>query len=64
MVAKREQLSAAQRLLQIVRPILHHFGTRLQIEGMIVGRTHGIARRVGELQFDVFMPIASLMKYS
>jgi hypothetical protein len=58
MAAKRNQLSAAQSLLQKIRPILHHFGAPLKIQGMVISRAHGIARRACKLQFDVFMPIA------
>jgi len=46
---ERNDLSAALGLLQKVRPVLHHFGARLQVECMVVSGAYGIARRVGKL---------------
>src|ERR1017187_9474584 len=56
--AEWNYLPAAQCGLQKICPILHHFGARLQVEGMVIGRAHGVAWGVGKLQFDVLMPIA------
>ena len=42
-----QYLAPSLGVLQKVRPILHHFGARLQVEGVIVRGAHGVARRVG-----------------
>ena len=41
--------------LHKIRPVLHHLGPRLQIKSVVVGRAHGVSRRVSELQFDMFV---------
>jgi hypothetical protein len=48
-VAEREHPPAALCAFQKVRPILHHLGTRLQIQGMVIGCADGIAGSVGKL---------------
>jgi len=48
--------------LQEVRPVLHHPGAGLQVEGVIVGSEDGISLSVGKLQFNVLMRIALLMQ--
>lgn len=57
--AKGQQLAAPLRLLQIVGPVLHHSGARLQVESMVVGGADCVARRVGKLQLDVIVVTGS-----
>jgi hypothetical protein len=57
-----QHLASALGALQKVRPVLHHPGAWLQIECVIVGRTHLVAGRVGKLQLDVFMIVTLLVK--
>ena len=44
-----QHLAAALRLFKKVCPVLHHLGAGLQVEGVIVGGTHGITRGMGKL---------------
>jgi|GEM_PF-5672604 len=49
------------KMVEMIRPCLHHPGTRLQIHGMVVGRADSISLLMGELQFDVLMRPALLV---
>jgi hypothetical protein len=55
---KRKNCSTALRPLQKIGPVLHHLGAWLQVKGMIIGRAYCVARSMGKLQFNVFMPMA------
>jgi hypothetical protein len=41
---------------------MHHLGTGIQLEGVIVGGAHGVAWRVGELQFTTLVVVSLLVK--
>src|SRR5665213_4628725 len=57
-----KHLAATLGLLQIIGPVLHHLGARLQVQRMVVGRADSIARRVGKLQLDMLMRVPLLMQ--
>jgi len=57
-----DDLPHSHRVLKEVRPILHHFGSGLQIESVIVGCANLVARHVGKLQFDVLVVVALFME--
>jgi len=54
--------ASALSALQKARPILHHPGARLQIEGMIAGRAHRIPGPMCKLQFDMVMRVTLLVQ--
>jgi len=49
-------------LFQIVGPVSHHLGARLQIEGMVVSGADGIAGSVRKLQLDVIVVLSLFMQ--
>ena len=48
--------------IEMIRPGLHHLCTRLEIQGVIVGRTDGVALLVRQLQFDMLVRPALLVE--
>lgn len=60
--AKRQNFAAAPRLLQKIRPVLHHPRARLRIECMVVGGTDLIAWSMGQLNLNVVVVIALLVQ--
>ena len=57
-----QYLTAALGSFQKVRPILHHPGTWLQVQGMVVRRAHRIPGSVSKLQLDMVVSVALLVQ--
>ena len=57
-----QYLAAALGPFQKIRPVLHHLGAWLQIEGVVVCSAHRIPGSVSKLQFDMVMRIALLVQ--
>ncbi len=57
-----QHLAPALGALQKVRPVLHHPGAWLQIEGVVVSRAHCIPGSMGKLQLDMVMRVTLLVQ--
>ena len=57
-----QNLAAALGPFQKVRPVLHHPGAWLQVEGVIVGGADCVAWSVGKLQLDMVMAVPLLVQ--
>ena len=57
-----QYLAAALGPFQKIRPVLHHPGPWLQVQGMVVRRAHCIPGSMSKLQFDMVMRVALLVQ--
>ena len=48
--------------VQVIRPVLHHRGTLLEVSGMVVGGAHFVPLLMGQLQLDVGVVKPHLVK--